>query len=40
MRLQNILLYADNLLLLLLLWQCDTHRYADIIKFSGAVYTL
>ena len=24
----------------LLLWQCEKHRYADIIKFSWSVYTL
>jgi len=24
----------------LLLWQCEIHRYADIIKFIRAVYTL
>ena len=25
---------------LLVLWQCEIHRFADIIKFSQAVYAL
>ena len=35
-----VIIIQQLLLLLLLLWQCEIHRYADIIKFGRAVYTL
>ena len=25
---------------IVIMWQCEIHRYADVIKFSRAVYTL